>query len=226
MPDIGPFLVSARSFDEYRAMFALTDADLTGRVLDCPGGAAAFVAGAGERGIDAVAVDPVYAGDRSGLGEQAVADAGRGNRFMLDHAHRFVWTWFRDPDDHRRRREEAATAFAADLRARPERYVAGALPALPFPDRAFDLVLSSHLLFTYGERFDDEFHLAALCELVRVSRVEVRLFPLLGHVDGEPHPGLDALLGRLAERGIRSDVRRVEYEFQRGGDEMLVLTRP
>lgn len=34
-------LVSARSFDEYRAMFALTDRDLDQRILDCPGGARA-----------------------------------------------------------------------------------------------------------------------------------------------------------------------------------------
>ena len=42
--DIGPYLVSARSAAEYRAMFALTDDDLRGRVLDCPGGGASFTA--------------------------------------------------------------------------------------------------------------------------------------------------------------------------------------
>jgi len=58
---IGDHLVSARSFDEYRAMFALTDGDLTGRVLDCPGGGSSFTATARARGVDALAVDPVYA---------------------------------------------------------------------------------------------------------------------------------------------------------------------
>ncbi|WP_100501740.1 hypothetical protein [Geodermatophilus chilensis] len=48
--DIGDFLVSARSSAEYRAMFALTDADLRGRVLDCPGGGASFTAAARARG--------------------------------------------------------------------------------------------------------------------------------------------------------------------------------
>ena len=32
-----------------------------------------------------------------------------------------------------------------------------ALPDLPFPDDAFDLVLSSHLLFTYADRLDADF---------------------------------------------------------------------
>ena len=59
--DIGEYLVSARSFAEYRALFGLTDGDLRGSVLDCPGGAAGFTATACARGVDARAVDPVYA---------------------------------------------------------------------------------------------------------------------------------------------------------------------
>lgn len=135
------------------------------------------------RGIDAVAVDPVYAGDREALGEQALRDAERGHRFLLGHAHRFVWTWFTDPAQHRRLRVEAARDFAADLLARPGSYIAAGLPSLPFPDRSFDLVLSSHLLFTYGERFDDAFHLAALRELVRVAPWAGATVPAVGARD-------------------------------------------
>lgn len=216
-------LMSARSFAEYRAMFGLSDGDLTGRILDCPGGAASFVAEACLRGIDAVAVDPFYSGDPEQLGEQAMTDADRGNAFMLEHAHRFVWTYFDDPADHRRRRTEAARTFATDLREHPERYLAAALPHLPFPDRSFDLVLSSHLLFTYGDRFDDTFHRDALLELVRVSRGQVRLFPVLEHTEGLRHPGLDGLRAQLADRSITSRLQRVAYEFQHGGNETLVL---
>lgn len=220
---IGPMLMSARSLAEYESMFGLDTGELTGRILDCPGGAASFVAEANRLGIDAVAVDPFYAGDPDALATQAVADAARGNGFMLENAHRFVWTFFRDPADHHRRRVAAAEAFAADLREHPQRYLAAALPHLPFPDASFDLVLSSHLLFTYGDRFDDTFHLAALMELVRVGRGHVRLFPVLEHVEGRRHPGLDALRAQLADRGITSRLQPVAYEFQRGGNETLVL---
>ena len=54
----------------------------------------------------------------------------------------------------------------------------GALPDLPFDDGAFDLALSSHLLFLYSEQFDLGFHVRALEEMLRVA-AEVRVFPLL-----------------------------------------------
>lgn len=102
----------------------------------------------------------------------------------------------------------------------PARYVPAALPALPFPDQSFDLVLSSHFLFTYADRLDLEFHRAALSELHRVARGEVRVFPLL---EQGGRPVLDLLSRLLATPGIPYRVQRVGYEFQRGGNEMLVL---
>ncbi len=224
---IGPVLVSARSFAEYTAMFALTEADLAASVLDCPGGAASFTATALARGLNVTAVDPAYAGGQAALqalGEHATREAERGHAFLLGHAHRFVWTHFSNPAEHLRRRTDSAARFAASVGTDSQRYVPGALPHLPFPDRCCDLVLSSHLLFTYSDRLDEAFHLAALVEMTRVSRGEVRIFPLLGHVDGKPYPHLEHLRKALASRGISSHVRHVGYEFQAGGNEMLVLT--
>jgi ubiquinone/menaquinone biosynthesis C-methylase UbiE len=98
--------------------------------------------------------------------------------------------------------------------------VPASLPRLPFPSGRFDLVLSSHFLFTYADRLDLEFHRAALRELHRVARREVRVFPLLEQ-GGRPVPAL--LSGLLATPGIPHRIQRVGYEFQRGGNEMLVL---
>ncbi|WP_328409931.1 hypothetical protein [Nocardia sp. NBC_00403] len=39
---LGEFLSSARSLDEYPAIFELTETDLQGRILGCSGGAASF----------------------------------------------------------------------------------------------------------------------------------------------------------------------------------------
>ena len=50
-------------------------------------------------------------------------------------------------------------------------------------------MLSSHFLFTYADRLDLEFHRAALRELHRVARREVRVFPLLEQ-GGRPVPAL------------------------------------
>jgi hypothetical protein len=48
----------------------------------------------------------------------------------------------------------------------------------------------------------------------------VRVFPLLEQ-GGRPVPAL--LSGLLATLGIPHRIQRVGYEFQRGGNEMLVL---
>ncbi|MFD0398295.1 class I SAM-dependent methyltransferase [Kitasatospora sp. NPDC127121] len=219
-------LVSARSFDEYRAMFALTDGDLAPgrRILDCPGGAAAFTAEAGRRGIDAVAVDREYAHHREDLGVLVERETRHKRDQLVREASDFVWTWYGDPDRLTRQWIANARDFQADIAARPDRYVAGSLPELPFADYSFDLVLSSHLLFSYGNRLDGDFHLAALLELARIARREVRLFPVMVYDTGVRYGELDGLRHHLDALGIPSHVERVEYEFQPGDNELLVLS--
>lgn len=216
-------LISARSFEEYRAMFALSDDDLGLRILDCPGGAASFVAEAGARGTDAVAVDPQYGPGRGELGTLALREIEHKHQDVADDASRYLWDWFGDPERYTRLRARSARAFAADIAARPGRYVHGALPRLPFPDDAFDLVLSSHLLFSYGAQLGEDFHLSALIELVRVARKEVRLFPVVQHTSDLPYAPLDRLRAVLDGLGVPSRLDRVAYAFQPGGDEALIL---
>lgn len=101
------------------------------------------------------------------------------------------------------------------------RYLTGELPSLPLADGGFDLGLSSHLLFLYSDRLSVDFHLAALLEMLRVAR-EVRVFPLLT-LAGAPSPHLPLVRSALAQQGFQVEVRRVDYEFQRGGNQMLVV---
>src|SRR5438067_6359512 len=49
-----------RTFDEYRRMFALTDADAAGRVLGCADGPASFNAEATRLGWRVTSCDPLY----------------------------------------------------------------------------------------------------------------------------------------------------------------------
>ncbi|MEI5098108.1 methyltransferase domain-containing protein [Streptomyces sp. PmtG] len=216
-------LVSARSFDEYRAMFALSDDDLALRVLDCPGGAASFVAEAGARGTEAFAVDPQYGPDRGQLGTLALREIEHKHAYVAANAERFVWDWFGGPERYTELRAASARAFTTDIAARPDHYVAGSLPHLPFADRSFDLVLSSHLLFSYGAQLSEQFHLSALIELVRVARREVRLFPVVLHTSDDRYAALDRLRATLDTLGVPSRLDRVDYAFQPGGDEVLTL---
>lgn len=206
-------------------MFALSDADLHRRILDCPGGTAGFTAEVCAAGGDVTACDPVYARFAADeLAEKSQRETDRGNEYCRTHPDEYVWTFFPNPDDHGASRGAAGRRFADDHRVHPGRYVPGALPHLPFADGEFDLVLSSHLLFSYADRLDPEFHHQSVRELMRVARDELRIFPLvaMGAID---YPHLDTLRRRLANEGIDTDVRSVDYEFQRGGSRMLVCTR-
>lgn len=49
-----------RSFEEYLAMFALSDLDLKGRLLGCGDGPASFNAVATSQGVAVTSCDPIY----------------------------------------------------------------------------------------------------------------------------------------------------------------------
>ncbi len=224
--DIGAILISSRSLDEYRSMFDLSDDDLSRRILDYPAGAAGFTAVVNRLGGDVTACDTAYSdSDAEHLTVVAAAEAERGNRYIRDHAENYDWTFFADPDEHARVRRQAVRDFAEDIRRHPHRYVAGWLPSLPFPDAAFDLVLSSHLLFSYADRLDRTFHLDAIRELMRVARDELRIFPLVESGTSVLCPYLDELLTDLREHGIDGEVVEVDYRFQKGAHHMLVCRR-
>lgn len=225
LPGIGNLLLSARSLAEYRAMFDLTDEELLeGPVLDCPGGAASFGAEVRSLGGEVVSVDPLYAEPRDALVARAGRDLERGNRYTATHAGHFAWRFFSDPEEHAASRRASIGRFAEDFELDGERYIAAALPELPFPDGRFELSLCSHLLFSYSDRLDAEFHHRAIVELVRVARREARVFPLLD-TRGTRYERLQHLRAGLGEEGVETAVVRVAYEFQRGGDEMLVCRR-
>ena len=221
--DVGPYLISARSFAEYRAMFALAEADLRGAILDCPGGGASFTAQAATLGVRAVAVDPVYVTPAAELARIVIAETDRGSAHTAAGADRYVWDFFGDIEGHRGTRRESATVFARDLLGHPHRYVPAALPALPFADRSFDLVLCSHFLFTYADRLDLEFHRRSLRELHRVARRAVRVFPLLDQAGRPLESLITQLRADLQSAGIATAIHPVPYEFQRDGNQMLVL---
>lgn len=228
VPDsgIGRMLVSSRSLAEYRAMFGLTDGDLRRRMLDCPGGAASLTAEVNSGGGDATACDPVYAGSTAEeLAILTQVDTDRANCYVRAHPEQYRWDVFVDPDEHHRSRRTAGARFAADRRAHPERYVPGALPDLPFGESEFDLVLSSHLLFTFADRLDYAFHHAGVLELMRVTRTELRIFPLLAMGATVPYPHLEQLRTELAKAKVTTRIVEVDYEFQVGGNQMLVCAR-
>lgn len=222
-PTVGVVLITSRSLAEYRAMFDLTAADLRRTIADCCAGGSSFVAELDASGGRAIAIDPCYRMPRTELIEAVRRGTATGGAIIDDHSDRFVWHWYGgSPARRAALRRAAAEQFAAHLLARPGAYLAAELPHLPFGDRALDLALCSHLLFTWANRFDESWHRDALTELARVAR-EVRVFPLVVQATGEPVPFLDNLRQTLSGDGWHTEIRPVRYEFQRGANAMLVI---
>ena len=151
------------------------------RVLDCPGGPSSFTATLAAAGIDAVACDPLYA-----LSNAQLRDKHATSQTLLRRLRKTSEpeNWL---DQNHLDQQSAFDIFLADRDAFPQRYLAAALPSLPFPTDHFDTVLSGHLLFSYAPieegglmasgGFNLDWHQAALLELCRVSRMEVRIYP-------------------------------------------------
>jgi SAM-dependent methyltransferase len=216
-----------RTFDEYVTFFALNaEALKTTRVLDVAAGPSSFTAEANLRGIAAVAVDPLYGSAPEGLEQHIAIDYRAMFARVRAHPELFHFRTFGSFEEAEASRRAAARRFMCDYGAHfvHDRYVGAALPELPFEDRSFGLVLCAHLLFTYSHLLSYAFHLKACVEMVRVCTEEVRIHPVVG-VDGQPYPELERLCRDLRERGISSELVKLDYEFFQGADSMLVLRR-
>jgi hypothetical protein len=214
-----------RSFDEYRGMFALTDADLGLRMLGCGDGPASFNAEATRRGADVISCDPIYRFDADDIREQIAVTYERILEQTRQNADEFVWDSIRSIDELGQVRMGAMQDFLKDYPPGKAggRYVTGELPTLPFADSSFDLALCSHLLFLYSNQLGEAFHRVAILELCRVAR-EVRIFPLLA-LGGQRSPFVDESVETLRGTGFAVSIVTVAYEFRRGGNQMMRISR-
>jgi hypothetical protein len=213
-----------RTFDEYRRYFGLDPHSLRGkRILDVASGVSSFCAEGHALGLDVTAADPIYAWPAERIEKQCGPD--------LDHVVAAVkdltvyrWDFYKSRENLRVYREKAYRTFLADFTEHPERYIAKALPHLPFPDRHFDLSLVSYLLFVYEEQLSYEFHRDSLREIMRVTSGEARMYPIVtfeaersAYIDRLKR---DPLLAEFAFEEVQTD-----FEFLRNSNWYLRITR-
>lgn len=217
-------LVSARTLAEYTDMFGLDERDRASRIVDCPGGAASAVAELGAAGGDAIAVDPQYSLGADELRARVLADVERSVTESRRRHPDYDWDVRGGVVGYEEMRRAAAEAMLDDLCARPEKYVAGALPSLPLASDSADLVLCSHLLFTYADILDFDMHVASLVDMARVAP-EVRVYPLVDH-SGNPMPEfIRSVISRLKKARLTCRIEPVERPFQLAATTRLVVER-
>jgi SAM-dependent methyltransferase len=212
-----------RSASEYCDMFDLKEIDLSGKILGVGDGPASFNAELSARGFNIVSVDPIYSLTSQQIAARVEATCEDMISQVWADADGFVWNRFANPDDLGKARLKAMELFLVDFERGKQqgRYITASLPTLPFDDKRFDLVLCSHLLFLYSEQLSLDFHLQSVQEMCRVAR-EVRIFPLLDLArDKSLHT--EPVSEHMKKLGYTVDICRVDYEFQRGGNQMMKI---
>jgi hypothetical protein len=213
-----------RSLHEYTQMFALTPEDLQRNILDCAGGPASFNAEMTQQGHPVISCDPIYQFSAAEIERRIQETYPVILEGVTANQDKYVWTRIRSPQEMGEVRLKSMQRFLQDFPVglSAGRYVVAELPRLPFGDRQFDLALCSHLLFTYSDQLNLQFHLAAVQELCRVA-AEVRIFPII-KVDGDASPWLQPIIDERQAAGCAVHVQTVDYEFQKGGDRLLKIS--
>jgi hypothetical protein len=218
-----------RTLSEYLKMFGLEDVASLKKyksILDCPSGASSFVAEAANKyGIKAVGCDPLFDNDVDTLAKQGRKDIEYVIQRVALSPSLYKWDFYSSINELRKYRKLALREFIANYPVGitgKKYYIKAKLPKLPFDDKSFELVLSGHFLFTYSHKFDFEFILSSILELIRVSSKEVRIYPLQKS-SLQPYEYMRDLLYALKKHGIRYDLVPVSFEFQRGSNKVMCL---
>lgn len=223
--DLQRIIFIGRTFEEYLDMFSLSVEELQGKkILDCPAGACSFTAIGNRFGLDVTACDIAYYHLSEALENKGLQDIEHAMEHMKKAKNNYVWDYFKDIEGLKKHRMRALKDCSNDMRESGERYIPVTLPSLPFRDSEFDIILSAHFLFMYADRLDYQFHLATLKELLRVSKEEVRIFPLVD-LEGKRYENLDRIVNYLNENGYNVEIKKAQYEFQLNANSMLVIRK-
>ncbi len=213
-----------RTFEEYIAMFNLSEADLCRSILGCGDGPAGFNARMYGLGHRMISCDPLYQYPYDQVA--AAIEAARDDVMQQVRANlrNFIWTSIRTPEELEQVRMGAMQEFLGDYRAgRSEgRYIPAALPNLPFPDNSFDLCLCSHFLFLY-ESLGPDFTIRSIREMVRVAP-EVRIYPIVD-TNGHQADYFGGVRERLHTAGLVVQMVPAGYDFLKNGELLLRISR-
>ncbi len=214
-----------RSLAEYRLMFTLADEDLQKSIVGCGDGPASFNADLTRQGGRVVSFDPIYGFTAIEIATRFEESVDAVMSQVRCSPESWTWKYHTDPDDLLRNRRHALDLFLSDFETGKldGRYQAGEFPSLEFPDQKFELALCSHFLFLYSEHFTYDFHCVSIFEMCRIAK-EVRVFPILT-LKQERSPYLDLIIEDLGKSGYLAEIREVDYELQKNGNQALFITR-
>ncbi len=143
----------------------------------------------------------------------------------MQNKDQFLWKHFKDVNELGQVRMESMKAFLNDYEKglKEGRYIAGELPDLNIEDQKYDITLCSHFLFLYTDNLSLDFHICSSREILRISK-EVRIFPVLDY-NNQLSIHFEGVKAHFEKLGYKVDIQTVDYEFQKGGNKMLKISR-
>ena len=213
-----------RNIDEYKDMFLLIDGDMKKKIAGFGDGPASFNRQATELGCSVTSFDPIYAFSKQQLEARISEVKDIVMQQMAENSENYVWDKIRSLDELEQTRMSAMKMFLDDYeQGRKEgRYICHELPnRLSFPDDSFDIGLSSHFLLMYTSLGYD-FHIKAISEMLRVCR-QVRIFPLCD-LDSNDSEMIQSVIDHFAQR-FDTQIKQTPYQFQKGADRLLIISR-
>lgn len=212
--------------DEYKDMFALSEADLEKHFLEYASGATAFNAELHALGGRCVSYDAWFDLDKARLAKKIEAQIATRARDFQSQTQPLDFKRYGDLSHLLAYRKEGIALFLSDYDAgRQEgRYIADLGPhllpkKLPFERDFFDIALVAHAFFSDVPYQTIDDHVFQIQELARVAK-DVRIFPLVD-ADGIPSPCLGPVLLKLQQANYGVEVREVAYHLQTKGNAML-----
>ncbi|HWZ04587.1 MAG TPA: hypothetical protein VNX40_13310 [Mucilaginibacter sp.] len=213
-----------RTFGEYEKMFMLSSEDIDKRIISFGDGPASFNAEMAEMGKKVTSIDPIYQFTAAQIAKRIEETRAQVINQTRENERNFVWDAIKSVDDLEEIRMKAMGSFLLDFKKgyAEKRYISHSLPdKANFADNEFELGLSSHFLLLYP-KLGFDFHLSAIREMMRIC-TEVRIFPILT-LDVKLPDFFNELLDVL-NQDYFTEIRKVPYEFQKGGNEMLVIKK-
>lgn len=212
-----------RNLFEYTRMFSLSADELQSLIVDCASGPSSFNCELTKHGGHVTSCDPIYALSRFEV-EQIIFKMHKLFVEELSKIHRHHGSEvFKAHNDMYNLRLSAMKVFLDDFEKGKgeKRYISTELPNLTFSSNQFQIALCSHFLFTYTTLLTLRFHLDSIREMARVAS-EVRIYPVFS-VDGKQSDYLETIIETLTKENYLAQLKTVDYEIQKGANQMLIV---
>lgn len=213
-----------RTLNEYKNIFNLSETDLDKKIISFGDGPASFNSEMTEVGKSIISIDPIYQFSKNDIKNHIDKTRLLVMKQMRENQDKFVWTSIPNVDELEKLRMSAMKKFINDYEEgiHQNRYLAHELPnQLDFEENSFELGLSSHFLILYS-KLGLDFHIKSISEMLRLCK-EVRIFPLL-NLNAEKSEVLDDII-EYFNNEYEIVIETVDYEFQKGGNEMMKIEK-